>query len=67
VGTYVQTEGDTQYALVRTISVHNAYIDCYNAVEFRRNLLLDSTASLAVDFKVSNGDCEHTYLLKRVN
>ena len=47
--------------------MHNAYIDCYNAVDFRRNLLLDSTASIAVDLNVSNGDCERTYLLKRVN
>jgi hypothetical protein len=44
-----------QRLLVRTISVHNAFIDCYKAVDFRRNLLLDSTASIAVDFKVSNG------------
>jgi hypothetical protein len=47
------TKMENVFALVRTISVHNAYIDCYNAVDFRRNLLLDSTASIAVDFKLS--------------
>jgi hypothetical protein len=50
-------------SLVRTISVHYAYLDCYHAVDFETKSAPNSTASIAVDLKVFNGDCEHTYPL----
>jgi hypothetical protein len=51
--------------LAQKISVHYAYLDCYNAVDFETKLAPNSTASIAVNLNIFNGNCEHTYPLQR--